>query len=642
MFFFKKKDKQENLENEKGVQEKKKPFFVILARVFVIVFIVLIVIALFLLSYNSFFSHKVFPGVYLNDISMGGKSYSDVYNFLDENSNKFINDGIEYKFNEKSIIIKPIVSIGSDGATRELVSFYNDETAKEIFSIGRRSNFFLNMFEQLKVLLIQPKNIEWKYDFSDETWKDILKESFSEFEKPFTPPHTEFENGEMIIKDSIDGEEFNYDLLVKFTKQKINKFDFSKVILVLNSIKSPVTIDMAKEKIENAKNIIDLKELIFHYKEDDWKINSDIYTNWIVFIIDDANNTKVSFDFDKFKEYFEKHISISINQESKDAKFEIIGGKVSKFQGSQDGYELNLEESFKITEEKINNLENNIDLVVDVKQSDVETKNVNDFGIKEIIGSGESDFKGSPKNRIHNIKTGAAKLNGMLIAPGEEFSTIGNLLPIDAAGGYLTELVIKDNRTIPEYGGGLCQIGTTVYRAAIDSGLKITERRPHSYRVVYYEPAGTDATIYDPWPDLKFVNDTEHYILIQSNIVGTKLYFDFWGTKDGRKVTISKPVIYNIVKPAPTKEVQTDTLAPGVRKCTESAHAGADAYFDYRVEYADDREVYEERVRSHYVPWQAVCLVGVEKKVEEEIPTETTTGDMGDTNTENTATSSQE
>ena len=639
MLFFKKNKDQEDLENEIEIQTKKKPFLVILARIFVVIFIVLIVVFIFLLGFNSFFSHKVFPGVYLDDISMGGKSYSDVYNFLSDNSKKFIENGIEYKFGEKSTTIKPTVSMGSDGATREIVSFYNDETAKEIFSIGRRSNFFGNLVEQFVVLLINPKNVEWKYYFDDEGWSNILKENFSEFEKPYIPPHIEFENGDMVIKDSVNGEEFKYDLLVKFTKQKINKFDFGKVTLVLNSIKSPVTIDMAKEKTDLAEKIIGLKELVFNYKEDSWKINSDIYENWIVFKLNDSNEIITSFDFDKFKEYFEKHISISIDQESKDAKFEIVGGKVNKFQGSQDGYQLNLKESFKITEEKINNLENNIDLVVDVKQSDIETNNVNDFGIKEIIGEGVSEFKGSPKNRVHNIETGAAKLNGMLISPGEEFGTIGNLLPIDAAGGYLQELVIKDNRTIPEYGGGLCQIGTTIYRAAIDSGLKITERRPHSYRVVYYEPAGTDATIYDPWPDLKFVNDTENYILIQAYIVGTKLYFDFWGTKDGRKVSISDPVIYNIVKPAPTKEIETDTLEPGVRKCTESAHAGADAYFDYKVEYADDRETYEERVTSHYVPWQAVCLIGV-AKVEETIEDTGSTGTENTEDTGSTATSS--
>ena len=165
---------------------------------------------------------------------------------------------------------------------------------------------------------------------------------------------------------------------------------------------------------------------------------------------------------------------------------------------------------------------------------------------------------------------------------------------------------------MPEFGGGLCQVGTTMFRAVIACGLPVTMRRNHSYRVVYYEPAGTDATIYDPWPDFRFINDLPTYILIQAKISGDTLSFEFWGTKDGRLVETTKSTIYNIVKPEPTKVIETLDLKPGEKKCTEHAHNGADAYFDYKVTYADDT-VKEKRFSSHYVPWQEVCLLGVEK-----------------------------
>jgi len=151
-----------------------------------------------------------------------------------------------------------------------------------------------------------------------------------------------------------------------------------------------------------------------------------------------------------------------------------------------------------------------------------------------------------------------------------------------------------------------------MFRTALGTGLPITMRRNHSYRVSYYEPAGTDATIYSPWPDLKFINDTGNNILIQSRIEGDNLFFDFWGTSDGRIATRTTPVIYNIVRPGPTKIIETLDLEPGVKKCTEHAHNGADAYFDYTVTFPNG-EVREKRFNSHYVPWQEVCLVGVEK-----------------------------
>jgi hypothetical protein len=82
------------------------------------------------------------------------------------------------------------------------------------------------------------------------------------------------------------------------------------------------------------------------------------------------------------------------------------------------------------------------------------------------VAIGTSNFKGSPVNRRHNIAVGAASVNGTLIAPGEEFSLLKTLGDIDAAAGYKPELVIKGGKTLPEFGGGLCQIGTTAFRAA--------------------------------------------------------------------------------------------------------------------------------------------------------------------------------
>jgi len=147
----------------------------------------------------------------------------------------------------------------------------------------------------------------------------------------------------------------------------------------------------------------------------------------------------------------------------------------------------------------------------------------------------------------------------------------------------------------------------------------------HSYRVSYYEPAGTDATIYNPRPDFRFINDTAHHILIQVRIEGNNLYFDMWGTNDGRIIEKTDPVIYNITSPGPTKIIETLDLEPGKKKCTERAHNGADAYFDYKVSYpagiASTSPITKEvRFSSHYIPWQEVCLLGVEElsKTEEE------------------------
>ncbi len=163
------------------------------------------------------------------------------------------------------------------------------------------------------------------------------------------------------------------------------------------------------------------------------------------------------------------------------------------------------------------------------------------LGLRELVSEGVTDFAGSPKNRLYNIKRAMKQYHGLLLAPGQEFSFVEYLGEVDGANGYLPELVIKYNKTEPEFGGGICQVSTTVFRAAINAGFKVTGRKNHAYPVKYYKPYGFDATIYIPSPDLKFVNNTPNHILIQAAIEGTQLAFRFYGTKDGRSVSIDGP-----------------------------------------------------------------------------------------------------
>ncbi len=181
--------------------------------------------------------------------------------------------------------------------------------------------------------------------------------------------------------------------------------------------------------------------------------------------------------------------------------------------------------------ENIGTNDRSINLKVETIKPEVREDNLETLGLKELVSTGWSDFTGSPANRRHNVATGASKFDGAIIRPGEEFSFNKVLGPVESYTGYLPELVILENKTIPQYGGGLCQVSSTAFRAALNAGFPILERTKHAYPVVYYRPYGVDATIYLPKPDLVFVNDSGHYILIQTRIEGTRLYFDFFGTK---------------------------------------------------------------------------------------------------------------
>ena len=161
--------------------------------------------------------------------------------------------------------------------------------------------------------------------------------------------------------------------------------------------------------------------------------------------------------------------------------------------------------------------------------------NLDSLGIKEQLSEGSTYFPGSSTARLINVRVGASQFNGALLAPGETFSFGKILGDVTPEKGYVKGLIILGNKEVEEYGGGLCQVATTAYRAALLAGLDIVERTNHAFAISFYTwpygVPGVDATIYYPQVDLKFKNDTPAYILIQTTMEGDRLKFDFYGTK---------------------------------------------------------------------------------------------------------------
>lgn len=240
-----------------------------------------------------------------------------------------------------------------------------------------------------------------------------------------------------------------------------------------------------------------------------------------------------------------------------------------------------------------------------------------ELGIEELIGVATTSFAGSPQNRRLNIANGTKFLTGALIAPGEEFSTIKTLGVIDNTTGYLPELVIKGDRTIPEFGGGLCQVSTTLFRSVLNAGLPVTSRRNHSYRVGYYERDGAgnyigpglDATIYDPAPDFRFKNDTAGHILVRGYVHGDLVTFELYGKTDGRQASVDGPHTLSTTPAGKPIYGVTSDLPAGTIKKIESAHPGGTAIATYSVKYSDGR-VETQEFKSFYRPWPERFLVG--------------------------------
>ncbi len=239
-------------------------------------------------------------------------------------------------------------------------------------------------------------------------------------------------------------------------------------------------------------------------------------------------------------------LSKTINTQTQNPAMTIVDGRVTKFTPPQLGRSIDRYNSTLQIIEGLEDGRTSVEVTVSTTQPEKPLSELNQLGITELIGRGESKFAGSPSNRLHNIRVGIEKMSGIIVNPGEEFSFNKYLGPVEAYAGFLPELVIKGNQTIPELGGGLCQVSSTLFRGIMNAGLPVTQRRNHSYAVQYYAPNGTDATIYPGVIDLKFTNDTAHSILIWPYFKSpTHIVFDFYGTSDGREVILPQPYTYD-------------------------------------------------------------------------------------------------
>ena len=246
-------------------------------------------------------------------------------------------------------------------------------------------------------------------------------------------------------------------------------------------------------------------------------------------------------------------VALALNRAPQDAELVIAGNRATKFTPHKNGQVLDLRQSRRQTLTALVSAQKNVSLPLSTFAPKVKLGELNHLGILEPLAAGQSDFTGSSNSRINNIRVGAKQFQGLIIKAGEEFSFNQYLGSVDGAHGFLPELVIKPEGTVPEFGGGLCQVSTTAFRAAFFGGLPITARKNHSYAVKYYEwiaddrprAVGLDATIYPGAQDMKFINDTPGAILIWTWVEGRRLHFDFYGTPDGREVTVDGPHPYD-------------------------------------------------------------------------------------------------
>lgn len=589
-----------------------------------------------ILGYQSLFRHKIFPNVYIGSVSIGGLS----------------KEAAQSK-TQAAVDQLGSLTIAVDGTERVslsaadlAISYDIPASIESAWQIGRNGSWSVSLWSRLRAVLTRNTVIPtWSYN--DKAVAKVLNDKLFE---PATDQVQEVTvvvaaDGSVTAQPGETGMVLDEEQVITDVKQRFASLSLAPMSLTRHEFLPRFTVEDAVEAIAQAKLMV-AAPLTLQYPDGTIDLPIDKLALWITSTTVVPQLGKPVLAATVNNELLNQTVKTlafdQINRAASDAKVRFVDGRIEVFQPSQSG--LTVDEAAStaaISQALLQRAQGKpvakAELTVAVVEPSINSNKLADLGIKELIGRAATEYATSPANRKHNIATGAQKMSGIILKDGEEFSAVKALGAVDASTGYLPELVINNNKLEREYGGGLCQPITTLFRAVLDAGLPVTDRSNHSRRVAYYEKpskvagvrinwdkqyanngnslVGYDATVYIPAPDLKFKNDTGHAILIQAIITNNnQVTFEFYGTNDGRTVTISKASFSPLTSTAGPQFDPDPTKPSGTMQEVEKPVPGAKTSFDYTITYSDARTT-TTTFASYYRPIAGHYLVGTAEPV---------------------------
>ncbi len=626
---------KEVLSKEKMPDKGNKKVLIRIASIAAVIVGVLLVVVGGSFFYERSYRGKAYPGVGAGQYKLSGLTAHEIKNGIENFNNRYSREGLVLDVTDAQgqphqLKFETVVS-GDNGV--ELIRLDGEALAAEALAIGRQHPYPFRLFEPL-LLLVRPVELVVPVVVNEVALDDTLRATLSSFEeRPHnaTVAFTDLAPVTSTIVPEKSGRIFNYREITERIKQQFQSLQFETLAISTELFVPTIGVADVQGIIDRLPDVVGRGDLGLSHIDQatearrDWVMKPALFAPWIEVARNTENDLVFALKKEAVQEYFNDEVRPFTDTEPADAKFVVEDGKVKEFQGSRSGFELDGEKTFT----DLNNafiarnyesaeIPKTIDISINATLPKITTADVNDLGITAVVGVGYSTFKDSHNNRIKNIAHAVERLNGLLIKPGEEFSANKYAGPYTLENGYLPEAVIKGNEIKNEVGGGMCQIGTTLFRMAMNTGLDITERRNHSLVVSYYaDPVngnpGTDATLYEPILDLKFLNDTGNYLLLQTEIDYAKqlLTFTLWGSPDGRSGSYTHPTVSKWIPAGAPQMIPVKTLKPGVKKC-QNAFRGAVASFTY-TRTTPQGEIIERVFDSYYRPLPQICQVGVEE-----------------------------
>ena len=558
---------------------------------------VLLLVSFFTI-YNLVLWGRIFPGVLVAGIDVGTRRPADAEVLL-----------------SKSVTPPENITVKGENQTfwielSNIEAMYDfSQSAYAAYNLHRTGNIFYDLSKRLSSPF-NPENIGLRVGLDEEKLEENLSVIAGQVAVEPIQPSLALSGNSLTAERGKAGVEIDREKLKADVRYALSYLGNSPVTIKTVEVDPSLTDEELEEYKKRGENLVG-KKLNINFENETFTYQGQRLLDLI--------SGKGGYNEERLSELAEE-IAESVERKPQNPVFTFESGRVKEFAPAKAGISLKRDSLIEKMKGNLRTLESSeeslasIDAPVEEAEPEIKTEEVNDLGIEELLARGDSTYIGSISSRIHNIGVASSRFNGVLVKPGEVFSFNEVLGDVSEYTGYKQAYIIKDGKTVLGDGGGVCQVSTTMFRAALDAGLPIVERRAHSYRVGYYEqdsPPGLDATIYTPITDLKFKNDTPGHLLIQTIYQPSDAYlaFEIYGTDDGRVVSLSTPVVSDVTPPPEDKYVDDPSHPAGEIKQIEYKAWGAKARFTYTVK-KDGEVTYEKTFYSNYQPWGAVYLRG--------------------------------
>ena len=308
------------------------------------------------------------------------------------------------------------------------------------------------------------------------------------------------------------------------------------------------------------------------------------------------------------KTYVEK-LAEEYNRDAEEGDITFANG-YPEVTGGETGIAVNVDQSVSSIMKALEGDGTELTVVAEVQKPSVTKEELSQ--VKDVLGTATT-YYGSSYERNTNVEVGASKINGTLIMPGETFSVTAAVTPFNADNGYYPAPSYESGQVVDTYGGGICQVSTTLYNAVLKAELQVDERHNHTMLVSYVDPS-KDAAIAEGLMDFVFTNNTDAPIYIYGVGYQGTLNFTIYGheTRDpNRSISFRSETLSQTDASTNVKLVAKSDQNIGYLNQTQSAHQGLEAVLWKDIVNADGTTDTVQVNSSSYQASPAIYEVGI-------------------------------